>query len=82
MSLFYSRVKIADGQQKEHLIKAIDSYLEVRIHLADQVIAETAREKIKPGCSVVAFARSVLLHFSLSNLKVRPNADLLQIISR
>ena len=40
------------------MIKAIDSYLEVRIHLADQVIAETAREKIKPGCSVVAFARS------------------------
>lgn len=52
-------------QQKEYLIKAIDSYIEVRIHLADQVIASTAREKIKAGYSVVAFARSSVVEQAL-----------------
>ena len=52
-------------QQKEYLIKAIDSYIEVRIHLADQVIASTAREKIKAGSSVVTFARSSVVEQAL-----------------
>jgi translation initiation factor 2B subunit (eIF-2B alpha/beta/delta family) len=55
----------ADIQQKEYLIKAIDSYIEVRIHLADQVIASTAREKIKAGYSVVTFARSSVVEQAL-----------------
>jgi translation initiation factor 2B subunit (eIF-2B alpha/beta/delta family) len=55
----------ADMQQKEYLIKAIDSYIEVRIHLADQVIASTAREKIKAGYSVVTFARSSVVEQAL-----------------
>jgi len=55
----------ADYQQKEYLIKAIDSYIEVRIHLADQVIASTAREKIKAGSSVVTFARSSVVEQAL-----------------
>jgi translation initiation factor eIF-2B subunit delta len=55
----------ADYQQKEYLIKAIDSYIEVRIHLADQVIASTAREKIKAGYSVVTFARSSVVEQAL-----------------
>ena len=55
----------ADMQQKEYLIKAIDSYIEVRIHLADQVIASTAREKIKAGSSVVTFARSSVVEQAL-----------------
>jgi translation initiation factor 2B subunit (eIF-2B alpha/beta/delta family) len=55
----------ADCQQKEYLIKAIDSYIEVRIHLADQVIASTAREKIKAGYSVVTFARSSVVEQAL-----------------
>jgi translation initiation factor eIF-2B subunit delta len=55
----------ADHQQKEYLIKAIDSYIEVRIHLADQVIASTAREKIKAGYSVVTFARSSVVEQAL-----------------
>ena len=55
----------ADHQQKEYLIKAIDSYIEVRIHLADQVIASTAREKIKAGSSVVTFARSSVVEQAL-----------------
>ena len=54
-----------DYQQKEYLIKAIDSYIEVRIHLADQVIASTAREKIKAGSSVVTFARSSVVEQAL-----------------
>jgi translation initiation factor 2B subunit (eIF-2B alpha/beta/delta family) len=55
----------ADYQQKEYLINAIDSYIEVRIHLADQVIASTAREKIKAGYSVVTFARSSVVEQAL-----------------
>jgi translation initiation factor eIF-2B subunit delta len=55
----------ADYKQKEYLIKAIDSYIEVRIHLADQVIASTAREKIKAGYSVVTFARSSVVEQAL-----------------
>jgi len=54
-----------DYQQKEYLIKAIDSYIEVRIHLADQVIASTAREKIKAGSIVVTFARSSVVEQAL-----------------
>lgn len=48
-------------QQRKYLIKAIDSYLEARVDLADQVISDTAREKIRPGDTIVTYARSVQL---------------------
>lgn len=40
------------------MVDAIGLYLRDRIEFADQVIADSAKEKIKPGDTVVTFARS------------------------
>ncbi|EIW68307.1 hypothetical protein TREMEDRAFT_15648, partial [Tremella mesenterica DSM 1558] len=47
--------------EKQYLIDAIGVYIRDRIEFADQVIATTAKEKIKPGDTVVTYARSSLV---------------------
>jgi translation initiation factor 2B subunit (eIF-2B alpha/beta/delta family) len=44
-------------QQKERILNAIDEFVRDRIELADEVICSTAVEKIKPGDTIVTFAR-------------------------
>ncbi|ADV23533.1 translation initiation factor eIF-2B subunit delta [Cryptococcus gattii Ru294] len=48
----------SEAEQKSYLVDAIGLYLRDRIEFADQVIADSAKEKIKPGDTVVTFARS------------------------
>ncbi|RXK42384.1 translation initiation factor eIF-2B subunit delta [Tremella mesenterica] len=50
-----------EAEQKQYLIDAIGVYIRDRIEFADQVIATTAKEKIKPGDTVVTYARSSLV---------------------
>ncbi|ORY32127.1 putative translation initiation factor eIF-2B delta subunit [Naematelia encephala] len=47
-----------DAEQKEYLVEAIGVYIRDRIEYADKVIADNAKEKIKPGNTVVTYARS------------------------
>ncbi|WVQ80036.1 hypothetical protein IAT38_002137 [Cryptococcus sp. DSM 104549] len=47
-----------EAEQKDYLVEAIGLYLRDRIEFADQVIADNAKEKIKPGDTVVTYARS------------------------
>ncbi|WVN86128.1 uncharacterized protein L203_101289 [Cryptococcus depauperatus CBS 7841] len=48
----------SEAEQKQYLVDAIGLYLRDRIEFADQVIADSAKEKIKPGDTVITFARS------------------------
>nr|XP_031863874.1 uncharacterized protein CI109_000517 [Kwoniella shandongensis]KAA5530946.1 hypothetical protein CI109_000517 [Kwoniella shandongensis] len=48
----------SEAEQKDYLVEAIGLYLRDRIEFADQVIADHAKEKIKPGDTVVTYARS------------------------
>ncbi|OWT38242.1 translation initiation factor eIF-2B subunit delta [Cryptococcus neoformans Bt1] len=48
----------SEAEQKSYLVDAIGLYLRDRIEFADQVIADSAKEKVKPGDTVVTFARS------------------------
>ncbi|RSH85687.1 hypothetical protein EHS25_003828 [Saitozyma podzolica] len=50
--------ELSEAEQKDYLVEAIDVYLRDRIEFADQVIADNAKEKIKPGDVVVVYARS------------------------
>jgi hypothetical protein len=43
-------------------VDAIGIYIRDRIEFADQVIADSAKEKIKPGSTIVTYARSVLIN--------------------
>jgi len=49
------------GQQKSYLIDAIGVYVRDRIEFAGKVIADNAKEKIKPGDTVVTYARYVVV---------------------
>jgi translation initiation factor eIF-2B subunit delta len=51
----------ADVQQKAALIESIGHYVRDRIEYADQLITESAMEKINPGDTVVTYARYVWL---------------------
>ncbi|ODN83710.1 hypothetical protein L202_01804 [Cryptococcus amylolentus CBS 6039] len=55
----------SEAEQKAHLVDAIGLYLRDRIEFADQVIADSAKEKIKPGDTVVTFARSSVVETTL-----------------
>lgn len=48
----------AAAAQKAYLAEAINGYIQDRIIVAGQVIADFAKEKIKPGDTVVVYARS------------------------
>ncbi|KAJ9098994.1 hypothetical protein QFC20_005812 [Naganishia adeliensis] len=50
-----------ETEQKERILDAIDEFVRDRIELADEVICTTAVEKIKPGDTIVTFARSSLV---------------------
>ncbi|KAK8854538.1 hypothetical protein IAR55_003277 [Kwoniella newhampshirensis] len=55
----------SEAEQKDYLVDAIGLYLRDRIEFADQVIADHAKEKIKPGDTVVTYARSSLVEMVL-----------------
>lgn len=40
------------------MIASIDAYIRDRIQLADEVITDWAVEKIRPGSTIVTYARS------------------------
>lgn len=68
------RIVKADVQQKEYLIDAIGNYLRDRIEVADQVIADNAKEKIRAGDTVVTYARwAILLLNALFIVAILPN---------
>ena len=46
-------------QSKELLAAKIDEYIRERVTLADEVIVEFAKQKIKDGDVVLTYARSV-----------------------
>ncbi|WVQ95211.1 hypothetical protein IAU59_002305 [Kwoniella sp. CBS 9459] len=48
----------SETEQKEYLVEAIGLYLRDRIEFAGKVIADNAKEKIRPGDTVVTYARS------------------------
>ncbi|WVF67636.1 hypothetical protein IAT40_002394 [Kwoniella sp. CBS 6097] len=48
----------SETEQKEYLVEAIGLYLRDRIEFAGKVIADNAKEKIRPGDVVVTYARS------------------------
>ncbi|KAJ9120505.1 hypothetical protein QFC24_005178 [Naganishia onofrii] len=50
-----------EAEQKDQIINAIDEFVRDRIELADEVICTIAVEKIKPGNTIVTFARSSLV---------------------
>ncbi|KAJ9115485.1 hypothetical protein QFC22_005243 [Naganishia vaughanmartiniae] len=50
-----------EAEQKDQIINAIDEFVRDRIELADEVICTIAVEKIKPGDTIVTFARSSLV---------------------
>ncbi|TXT09153.1 hypothetical protein VHUM_02627 [Vanrija humicola] len=54
-----------EAAQKAALIDAIGVYLRDRIEVAGQVIADNAREKIKPDDTVVVYARSSVVELTL-----------------
>ena len=45
------------SKEKAYLIEAIEVYVRDRIEFAGKVIADNAKEKIKPGDTVVTYAR-------------------------
>lgn len=55
----------AEAAQKAALIEAIGVYIRDRIVVAGQVIADNAREKIKPDDTVVVYARSSVVERAL-----------------
>jgi len=55
----------AEESQKAELIAAIDGYIQDRIVVAGQVIADNIQEKIKPGATVAVYARSSVVERAL-----------------
>jgi translation initiation factor eIF-2B subunit delta len=55
----------AEDMQKAKLMAAIDGYIQDRIVVAGQVIAEQIQEKIKPGSTVAVYARSSVVERAL-----------------
>jgi translation initiation factor eIF-2B subunit delta len=55
----------AEEAQKNELVDAIDGYIQDRIVVAGQVIADNIQEKIKPGATVVVYARSSVVERAL-----------------
>ncbi|KAL7422593.1 hypothetical protein Q5752_003241 [Cryptotrichosporon argae] len=56
---------MTEDEQKTHLMESISIYLRDRIEFAGQVIADNAKEKIKPGDTVVVYARSSVVERAL-----------------